>query len=310
MISSLTKSVLGIYFKHSPPIKNQKRQGVTCFVFHEVSDEPSEFAKDYGLSLSKKAFLRQASWIKKHFNVIKPSQLSENTTLPENSAIITFDDGFEGTFKNGIEILGELNLPAIVFLNMKTILTGKPMLSAVTAYFEKFEPSFIEFARANNLSKPLHLTANPKLIYEYLNQSPNINWQAIKKYQGPLICLDALRTFEDEYLVEYGNHLFDHWNAKALSPVELEDQFTANQKQINSFRNGTKLFAFTNGKPGTCFSPADIGLINGLGASKAFSAVGGVNKDPRSFLLGRVATNFKDVSENHLWFRIGMACRP
>ena len=54
------------------------------------------------------------------YNVVSMNHIhdfwSENTTLPENSVIITFDDGFRDNYEQGLPILQKHNFPATVFL--------------------------------------------------------------------------------------------------------------------------------------------------------------------------------------------------
>ena len=66
-------------------------------------------------------------------------------------------------------------------------------------------------------------------------------------------------------------------------------------------------FAFTNGKPHTCFSIEDVHQLEVLGARKIFSTVNGVNKDVGNTLLGRVNTHATDESSYQLWCRVGLS---
>ena len=85
------KYCLGFFFRINPIFRNSLRRRLTVFVFHEVSDNPSEFTEKYGLSLSLRQFIKHVNWIKENFTVIDPKLLISDHKLPDNAALITFD---------------------------------------------------------------------------------------------------------------------------------------------------------------------------------------------------------------------------
>ena len=131
IIRSVFKKTLGISFSFMPQVRRAMKKGLTVFMFHEVSDQPSRFAEEYGLAVSIKTFRRQMTWIKSKFDIIHPVDVLTGTPLPKRAAIISFDDGFLSSFENGLAILEKLRVPSVVFLNMRAILDQKPIISAV-----------------------------------------------------------------------------------------------------------------------------------------------------------------------------------
>jgi peptidoglycan/xylan/chitin deacetylase (PgdA/CDA1 family) len=301
------KTTLGRSVKVLPGLRRFVSNGLTIFLFHDVTDEPSPFNAEYGLAVSRDRFHRQVTWIRENFSVVHPDRLIAAAALPERAALITFDDGFLGTFENGLDILGIAGMPAVVFLNMGAILEGTPILSVVACYLSRYEPRFAQFATSVGLRRPYHLTLTPQLLADFEHRCGPIDRAAVLQYQGPFASLGILRKWHDRERVVYGSHLFDHWNAHALSDAELEAQYQANQAALAQLENSVKLFAFPNGQPMTCFTQRDVDCVRRLGASKAFSAWGGVNRDPAGYLLGRFSLADHDRDENHLWFRLGRA---
>ena len=129
-LKNIFKSILGFFFKINPILRISIKNQLTIFVFHEVSDEPGEFTKKNGLTLSCSQFKQQAEWINKNFNAIDPKILNSGEELPKNACLITFDDGFLGAFNNAFPVLESLKMPFVMFLNMKPVIERKPMLSA------------------------------------------------------------------------------------------------------------------------------------------------------------------------------------
>lgn len=301
------KKSLGFLARFLPRVQHSVDNGLTVFTFHDVSDRPSEFAGQFGLVVSTTTFERQIQWIKANFEVIHPSMILAGEALPRRAALITFDDGYRGTFENGLSILERLGVPSIIFLNMQAVLSGVPVLSAIACFLDRYEPDFVEFCKQSGLQKPFHLTLNPRVFEEYRQRHGDINHALVTQFQGEFADLNLLKQWSESPLVCYANHLFEHWNAAALSPDELRAQYVNNEAALSGFANTVNLFAFTNGQPVTCFSRENVELIRSLGAGKAFSTAGGVNRDANQFLLGRVALCESDNDAAGLWFRIGRA---
>ena len=170
-LKSILKDSMGAIYKLNPFLRYRIKNGLTIFVFHEVSDNPSEFTDNYGLTVSISQFIDQITWIKNNFNIVDPAiVLTENSSLPSSAAIITFDDGFLGAFENGFPILKQFNIPILMFLNMKPILDRSPMLSALVCYLFKYNNDFKDFVKKYRVHSPYHLSINPNLLKKFLNE--------------------------------------------------------------------------------------------------------------------------------------------
>lgn len=303
----LLKKTLGVSCQFLPHLQRKIDSGLTVFAFHDVSNEPSQFARQYGLVSSTATFERQVRWIQTNFEVIHSSKILANEPLPKRAAIISFDDGYLGTFENGLPILERLNLPSIIFLNMQPILESTPLLSAVACFLEATTPVFSTFCLNAGLQRPFHLTLNPATLRAYQHQYGHLDNHAIMQFQGPFANLQILKKWDSHPLVCYGNHLFEHWNATALTVEEFKSQYQNNESALASFANKVNLFAFTNGRPHLCFASLHLEALMALGAGKAFSTAKGINQDVQKFLQGRVALCEADNDHASLWFRIGRA---
>lgn len=302
---TVLKKPLGISFRFIPQVKRAMKQGLTVFVFHEVTNQPSQFSKEYGLAVSTQTFERQMSWIQNNFKIIHPIDILYDTPLPEGVAIISFDDGFLSTFQNGLPVLEKLGVPAIVFLNMQAILEQKPILSAIACYLNRYVPEFSDFMKSVGIPSPFHLTLNPSMLNSFEKHTGPIDMDAVHDYQGQFANLHTIMAWNNKDIVVYGNHLYDHWNAPVLSIEEFEEQYKKNEIALSQLANSINLFSFTNGQPGTCFSDREVDLLKQLGAGKVFFSAGGVNRDASKYLLGRIGLSESDKNEDHLWFRIG-----
>lgn len=294
----------GLSLKVLPVIKGAIIDKLTIFVFHDVTDTPSEFGQAWGLTITNKLFREQISWISENFNIIHPNDLSKLDALPNHSAVLTFDDGFAGTFRNGIPYLVEESIPSITYLNMGSILNNRPIISAQVDYLDRYLPSFSEFAEKNNLARPYFLTITPTLLNEYKDQHGPFDLNAITKFQGPFAGIHDVQKWCDEDLVMYGNHLFDHWNSAALIDLEFKEQYLKNAVALEELNVTSNYFAFTNGQPGTCFGQREIKLLQELGAERIFYSSGYTNSETSTYLLDRIGLSETDNGENYFWFRM------
>lgn len=306
MINSLKdiiKIVIGFGIRYHPSFHIKLKKSLTVFVFHDVTDCPSEFDVEYGLSISRDDFFKYIEYINVHFNIIHPSEILEDQALPEKAALITFDDGFAGTFQNGLQILASMNIPSVVFLNMGAICENVPIKSAVACYLSSKNLDFPTFAKANNVMAPFHLTLTEQILKKFETEFGKIDLDAVIKYQGPFADMDLIKKWNNPKLVIFGNHLYSHWNSAALTDQEFEREFDKNKKLLSKLENSLNIFAFPNGHPGTCFTDNQVQLLRNWGVLRGFSARGGVNSFKLDFLLGRSVLN-ESFDIHQFWFRI------
>lgn len=306
-IKRVVKKALGYFPGKSLALRTMLSSGLTAFAFHDVTDRPSRFCQEHDLAVSQNVFRRQISWIAENYEVVHPRTLLDGAVLPSRAAVLTFDDGHIGTFMYGLPILQVMQLPCVVFLNMRAVMEGTPIMSAVACYLEKYDPRFGDFARSMALSRPFHLTVSPRIMSTFIDQYGPIDMNAVLDYQGQFADMSLVRRWDDADFVVYGNHLFEHWNAPALVIEDFQREYSANEEALSHLTNSINLFAFTNGQPGTCFSTRETQALRRYGAARIFSAVGGVNRDSAQFLLGRLSFNQNDVTDSDLWFQITRA---
>ncbi|MCX6237745.1 MAG: polysaccharide deacetylase family protein [Bacteroidia bacterium] len=302
-LKSSIKLGIGRPVKLFPRLRRSLTSGLTVFVFHDITETPSRFEKEYGISASIDTFTRQISWISNNFDIIHPESLIKGTNLPKRSAMITFDDGFLGTFNNGLNILEKLKIPSIIFLNMQAIIEQRPILSAVACYLDRYVPEFSHFAKSQGILRPFLLTLTPKILCLFEERYGYTNLNEVLDYQGPFADLEIVKKWDNHNNVVYGNHLFEHWNTIALSICEFEEQYNKNKVALSQLKNSLNLFAFPNGHPGSCFSRKHVELLTHLGVQRVFYSSGGLNPDASKYLLNRISLS-EPYNEDHLWFQM------
>lgn len=112
-------------------------------MYHKISTEKRDF-----LSVHVDDFKRQMNYISTKFDVVPMKllidHLDKKSDLPENAAIISFDDGYEDNFTLAYPVLKKLNLPFTIFLVSDFI--GKKVLH------DGFEQQFLSIEQLKEMS--------------------------------------------------------------------------------------------------------------------------------------------------------------
>ena len=279
-----------------------KRKRITIFLFHEVSDNPSQFAIDYDLYVTTHSFRKQIRWIKRNFKVITPLELLKEEESQGVNAMITFDDGSESIFNNAAQILTEENLSATVFINMAPV-NGEVFWSGKICYLFKHENSFRE---------KMHQKYGKK-AFLYCSQQDIDNWSELQKiddfedrvksYYGRFASIEQLEE-SCEGNIFLGNHLYNHFNATAISEKELTDQYLSNFRSLSQFDNFINIFSYPYGQPNSCYNEVTDNLIKKLGALMIFSAFSIPNKHSKlTRKMHRIAVSNNDDHIFRLLFK-------
>jgi len=272
-----------------------RQKKITIFLYHDINNEPSKFCKDFNLNVSSNVFIKQIKFIKKNFNIISPDQLLNQKKLPDNPALITFDDGFAGAFNNGIQYLIENKTPSIMFLNMGHIINNSPLVSSKALFYQNF-------CNELNLKKNqmLHLTLNPNNLIKIESKLSKNYDNEILDYQGKLADLNLVTDYAKSKYVFYGNHLFEHWNSNALNNYEFLDNIKKNKKKLKDLGNYIDYFAFPNGN----FIDDHIKKLKKIGMKKIFYSAGKTNFNSNNFNLDRIALTDLEYNSTKLFIRL------
>ncbi len=118
------RKILSSFFK----IKNQNKKlttqtpaAVYTLLYHRIATEKCD---PWSLCVSPENFEEQLKWLKENKKVISLNEfeaIMQNGLLPQNKALLTFDDGYADCFKIAKPLLEKYNLPAIFFLTTQNM---------------------------------------------------------------------------------------------------------------------------------------------------------------------------------------------
>ncbi len=211
------------------------KKKLVVFMYHEISDKPSNYQKEYYLNVRTKNFIKQIRLIKKYFKIINPTDLDNKTNISDNSAIITFDDGFSGSMHNVLDILENEKIYSIHFLNSDTV-KNKLSLSAVQKFFKKNKIIY---------NKYLSIEEN---IQNISNSNKDFS-DKVRDYTGNFISNSDLKIFCKKYKYFYiANHLTNHHNVLELSNKQLKQYFLENKNYFLKYKNNINYFSYPFGQ--------------------------------------------------------------
>lgn len=240
------------------------------FLYHEVNPQPSEFHLKFNLNITPEAFGRQVSWIKDYFNVISPQELLSGK-YPRPAALITFDDGSKGYFDYAIPILKQYNCPSLIFLNMAPVL-GDVFWSGLVTYLCTYEKEIVyKIISGRKIKPPYYPYLDPGDVRSAIQGRTDILMKA-REFYGPFASAQDLKKHENNGLVYFGNHLWNHYNPVLADKDELSGWFAENQKEIDRYVNGTRFFSYPFGQKDSCYNEETHALLFNLGAQAVFCA--------------------------------------
>ena len=278
---------------------------LTAFVYHDVSDEPSEFSSNYDLNVPPALFEYQLGLIKNNFNIITPDDLLM-PPIPQKAALITFDDGFRSFFTNVIPILEKNQVPCIIFLNLGPI-KGEIFWSGLITYLCEKAPDFVQYLKNNISTKstkfPLYLSCSADIVNSYLEKTGKDFSSRVSKFTGEFAREQDLQAATKDF-VYFGNHLFNHHVPLLMSDNNLLDSFRRNSNELEEYPNYRSMFSFPFGQPGSCFSERQVDLLIANGAKKVFRSSGSVNYDPCAAYLDRIALTSWHDSSDKIFFQV------
>lgn len=117
---------------------NEAKIDIPIFVYHNIVNNNSEIEYDY-MQTPQDIFEKQIKGLKSlGYNFITYDQLkqfkNDETALNKKSCILTFDDGYDGVYKNAYPIAQKYNIPFTIF-----VITEKMNTEGLLTWEEAFE---------------------------------------------------------------------------------------------------------------------------------------------------------------------------
>ncbi len=203
-----------------------KRERMICLMYHNVFDEtvPGIIGKD--------EFEAHIKYIR-GMKTFKMEELeSLNYRLPENTILVTFDDGYKNNYTNAFPILKKYNIKATVFLNTEYIEKDKSYLNWEEIR-EMYESGLIDFQMHTHSHSPTIRKTELKGFFEK-NEGEFVKREYFTIFSNCTVEKD-FRKFNFT-----GLPVFKIRSQIAIKGYKLKDDFLSKYKKIENDKNFQK----------------------------------------------------------------------
>lgn len=276
----------------------RNRNRLTILMFHGFTDQKHqglENAQHKHLEVQKfEAFLKHLT---QHFHMLSLDQavnhLNHRTPLPQNSVVLTFDDGFRSNFLLAYPLLKKWRAPALIYLATEFVDEKKPIwVDRVDHALNQAGKSVKDLIEAKKHLKKLPQESIESAVTELENRhggAPlNLQSSSVAEIYKPLEW-EQIKEMQDSGLVTFGAHTHSH---KILGRCRDETVYREVRlsKQIIEEKTGHPCvhFCYPNGGRGD-YSQQSEAILKDTGFQSSVLALGGLNRLPCSpFSLKRL----------------------
>ena len=239
------------------------KNGAIIFLGHRVTDDDEGCLQ--GVRPSWLA--EQLDYLSRHYHFLSLSELlnyyERHQSIPPNSVVMTFDDGFRDNFTNAYPILQQYHVPATVFLATGCVSSGElPWPQQVGYLFQKTKVDRLCHIATNKipmiLKSPRDRNTARATVMKVLERMPRIERERnIAELSGLLqvdiprdrmLTWDHVKTMQNGG-IEFGAHTFSHPWMPLLSSEEARWEMEASLQDIQHHCGVTRPpFVFPAGK--------------------------------------------------------------
>jgi peptidoglycan/xylan/chitin deacetylase (PgdA/CDA1 family) len=252
--------------------------------------------------ISAAAFRKQMEYVVKHFRVVSLEQMLqelESDVDYSQAIVVTFDDGYVGTYTEAFPILLEYKIPATVYLTAGAIDTGE--LLWYDRIFQCFQIAPIDLTLRLAITRQFKLDSHNSRIaaaeeaVTYLRSLPNDDRQAwcaeferivpLQKSMlgGAMLSWPQVRRMH-EAGIQFGAHTMTHPAISRLDLDTMREEIGDSRALIEAnLGAAVEHFAFPFGKPRDCGTDATK-LLKTMGFRTAATAITGLNQRGADFL--------------------------
>jgi peptidoglycan/xylan/chitin deacetylase (PgdA/CDA1 family) len=252
-----------------------------CFTYHDINIKTSEFCNDYNLNVTPENFEKQIIFIKEHFNLISPSDLN-NIGIKDNSALITFDDGFNGIVKHAVEILERHKVQAIAFMNMSTVESGVQW-AGMLSYMYKYHKDWM---KNKGFKTNGFLTPDKKNAINEFFEKNSVEFKKALMYSGDYIDVDGISQLKKN-VIYLGNHLYHHFSCSEINNETFIKEYEENDTKLSNYKNYLPVFAYPYGQPKIAYNSITNNILNNTNTKKIFLGITYINN--KSSLVYRLS---------------------
>lgn len=277
-----------------PFIKKRQFRNFQILVYHRVNNEYDPFFP----AVPTEVFERQMEYLATHFHVCSLEnviEMAKKKDIPDNTVVITFDDGYKDNYWNAFPILKKLSLPATIFLATDCIGSGKVLWHDVvfSAFRETQEPFLVGYG-INLKDYPLRTIEEKRFAHgQVLNflraledhERPFWIQRLVEKLKviGKKDAADLMLNWEEVRIMQqqgisFGSHTVTHPILSRLPADKVREEVLKSKKTIEEQLGvPVRTFAYPSGRKQD-FTEITKNILKEAGYDCAVTMVFGTNE--------------------------------
>lgn len=294
-------------------MRHRHRRDILILMYHGVVDDDAPFERWTHLAASE--FAWQMEWLRGQYRILPLQQvlaaMRTGKPLPDNTAVVTFDDGLRSIHSRAFPILRRQRIPATVFLTTAFIGTDQmptssriymALRSTAHRHLDLHDHGLESFTfddqaqrdavadRIRAHAKGIACAAKHALVAaleERLEVDPTRYTEIADEFR--MLTWDQVREMQGSGLIEFGAHGAHHEILSQLPTQEMRREIVDSCAEVRQ-RLGVEQvpFAYPNGRRQD-FSPEAKSVLREAAANAALSTIEGLcSTDDDLFELKRI----------------------
>lgn len=234
LTSTIIKFLLGIIYLllGKPGIS----KGLTTFVFHDVTDNPTPHSLLTKTYTKEELFRTQIKWISNNFKVLNAEELLDRGL--KSGSILTFDDGYRSAILFASQHLQALNLHSFHFIN-PTVVKGGVNSTALVHFISQKNGETLKWENSN-----------PSYFKNEISKLTSIEKIKLADFSGPYANQNEIIKSGETGYITIGNHGNNHWFLNSISKKELISEMQDSLEFLKEIPHSKGLFSTPHGLAG------------------------------------------------------------
>lgn len=277
-----------------PFVCRRRAQNLQILLYHRVNDEYDPFFPAVPVAV----FARQMDYLASRFHFCPLEEALarlRQRDLPDNTAVVTFDDGYRDNYLYAFPILNRLSIPATIFLATGAIGSGKVLWHdrVLSAFRETHEPVLRAFGPGlatyplRTMQEKFHAQIQVRGFLRSLDNEQRAIWttrlieqlgvEDRQHVPSLMLTWDEVKIMHQAGIA-FGSHSVSHAIFSRLSTARAQEEIHVSKSAIEKCLGvSVTTFAYPNGARED-FTDETKRLLQNAGYTCAVTAIFGANE--------------------------------
>lgn len=266
------------------------RRRLLVVTYHGLYDGPERDNRYPDTFVHVNRMSAQLRFLKRHYRILRSDDvlkaISEQTALPDYSALVTFDDGYANFKSLAVPVLKQFNIQPIVFIPTSYTETQKPFWYDLVWFFFQHTPTLKQAYLNQKKEIPLYEKESLRHFLSYLKKMDrDARESIINEIQKEIdesgsdqgmtsefkaLTSDQLRELSRQGIC-FGGHTHSHTIMTSMTDDDARDEILLNKFQLEKWlERPVRFFAYPNGGEND-YNDKHKKMLSSAGYAAAFS---------------------------------------